>query len=174
MARDDSNRVRGSLTNIACAAVDDCASATLTFQHWFPFDERVPPSNANLATLIYFDNVTQNATTLSGGGATVEEGVLVVDLICSQTQLACGSITLGGMYGTATKVAGRFTVGTTVHIASITDAGEAAAKGAHPNTSSKITISQQPIVGPGFMMRRNSECHIPVQIGYKAVTNGPD
>ena len=182
MARDDSKRVRDYLTEVACKVVD--AECERAFQHWFPFDERVPPTGRAAASLIYFDNVTQNATTLSGGGATVEEGVLVVDLICSQTQLACGSITNGEFYGDAGVVAqsASFTVGATVIIGSANKSSSTLEKSATffvdnvtpENTTSKITITQQPIVGPGFVMRKNMECHIPVQIGYRAVTNGPD
>ena len=182
MAKDDSKRVRDYLTEAACRVVDgDCSG---TFQHWFPFDERVPPTGADGCTLVYFDNVAQNATTLSGGGATVEEGVLVVDFIFSQTQFACGSVTIGTAYAEAGRAAQSvsFTVGSTVVIGSANKSSSTLEKSAAffvdgvtpEDTTSKITITQQPIVGPGFKMRRNNECHIPVQIGYRAVTNGPD
>ena len=197
MAQDDSKRVRDKLSDMACETVDIiCGNAV---QHWFPFDERVPPTGGHPGLFVYFDNVAQNAMTLSGGGATVEEGVLVADLIVSQTQLSCGSVTTGEMYRVATRIAASFTVGTTVHLAAVSKGSatqwlgqrirENPAKfeftpdermsGTLPNvtpygTASKITITQQPIVGPPFMMRRTSECHLPVQIGYRAVTNGPE
>ena len=170
MAKDDSNRIRNSLTILGCETADGACNREL--QHWFPFDERVPPTGTDGSILVYFDNVDQRATTLSGGGATVEEGVLVVDLIFSRTQLACGSVTAGEAYAEAGRIAASFTVGTTIHIASVASPPEG--DPTPPNTTSKITITQQPIVGPGFMMRRNGESHIPVQIGYRAVTNGPD
>ena len=196
MSKDDSARVRKRLEDMGCDEVNGVCGAGV--QYWFPFDERVPPSGDLCDALVYFDNITQQATTLSGGGATVEEGVLVVDLIASKTQLACGSMTLGRAYGSATQVAQRFTVASTTRLASVA-VGSATqwlgqrvgdnpacflftaderSSGTLPavtpyETESKITISQQPIVGPAFRMK-DGEVHIPVQIGYRAVTNGPD